>query len=361
MLKCCNGGCVKCLKSIPEPMTVGNLDRLTYLGGSDAANILGIGYKTPVELYFEKINPLSHEERERNSNKKIFKRGKRLEPIVIDILAEDYPIKITKRSTDESPNRYVDWRYDFMAAEIDFEFEVTKEFNDSIGGIIPDELIGTIQNGEVKTVSPMAAHKWGESGTDEVPIEYAAQSMYGLMITERRLCLYAVLIGMEENGILIYIVYRDDETIAAMREKSVKFWLENVIKRVPPEPVDLSDMMRLFSKTKGRPVNIDENIASLLAQREALKQKSNAFDEQAKELEFQICMSIRNQWGLSPDDDVADNASIIYDGKEIATWKAQSRAGIDSAALREDYPDIAKKYTKQSHFRVLRLKKSKGN
>ena len=44
------------MNDIAAPQDVGQLDRRTYLGSSDVAAILGLSkWKTPVDVYFEKI------------------------------------------------------------------------------------------------------------------------------------------------------------------------------------------------------------------------------------------------------------------------------------------------------------------
>jgi hypothetical protein len=75
-------------------------------------------------------------------------------------------------------------------------------------------------------VTGFARKKWGEVDTEDVPIEYAAQFMHGLMVTGRRMCLVAALRSFDDVD--LYWTLRDDETIAGMREKLVDFWLDHV-------------------------------------------------------------------------------------------------------------------------------------
>ena len=68
------------------PIAVGQLDRSTYLGGSDVAAILGISpWRTPLDVYLDKIQP--RKEETDPSRLKVLNRGKRMEPYVIDLLA----------------------------------------------------------------------------------------------------------------------------------------------------------------------------------------------------------------------------------------------------------------------------------
>ena len=138
------------------------MDRRTYIGGSDTAAILGVSpWKSKFTLYQEKIGEWQQEitpEKER-----IFARGKRWEPIVIEMLIDEledrgHDVQVAGRN-----NRIKDSEHDFLAAEIDLEL------------IVDGELI----NGEVKTVHPFASKDWGEQGTDEIPLYYTAQVLHG--------------------------------------------------------------------------------------------------------------------------------------------------------------------------------------
>ena len=51
-----------------------------------------------------------------------------------------------------------------------------------------------------------------------------------------------------------------------------------------------------------------------------------------------------------------DRENLTLAGDLLATFKEQSRSGIDSKRLKIDKPGIAKDYEKISRFRVLRIK-----
>ncbi|WP_273685723.1 hypothetical protein, partial [Pseudomonas aeruginosa] len=67
-------------------------------------------------------------------------------------------------------------------------------------------------------------------------------------VTGRQVCIFGVLIGGDDFR--VYRVERDDETIAAIREKEVEFW--GRIQRLdPPEATAVSDILRLFERDAG--------------------------------------------------------------------------------------------------------------
>lgn len=336
------------------PTRAGDLDRKTYLGSSDIAAIMGLSpWATPLDVYLHKIG--EHPDPITPEKEKLFRRGKRLEPIVLEMLADEYPIQITRRSLPNSPNRYIDTDVPYFAAEIDFEFMITDALAAAFPQLLP--FVGTEQNGEIKTVHPFAAKKWGEAETDEVPIEYAAQTMFGLGVRRRDVCLVVALFGAD--NLQVYCVERDDETISGIYRKGIDFWTNHVLARVPPDPINWDDMMRLFARINGRPVELDDATARLLANYRDAAQREKAWKDRREELRFQIADYIRRQWGADSVEEMTDNARLLIGGEQVASWNKQSATRIDAEVLRAEEPDIAAKYSKTSWTRVLRLKKGK--
>lgn len=338
----------------PQELPV--LDRTKYLGGSDAASIHGLSkWRTPLQTYLLKTG--QEVEVIDEAKAKVFKRGKRLEPIVIDMLAEEYGVEVTKRSTDKEPNRYTDPEHGFLRAEVDFEFRVTQQLLDVLpSGFIDPALLDTIQNGEIKTVHPLMAHLWGDEFTEEVPIDYAAQSMHGLMVTNRRVCLYAALVGAD--NLIIYKIDRDEETIAGMREKMVNFWFRNVLSRVPPDPVNMDDIKALYARINGKPVDLDEDTLDKVKKVGLLRTQIKMAEDELEEVQFQVANFVRKAWEVNPAVQIEDDAELRFAGRPVATWKKQRGTFLDQKQLKADQPDTTAKYTIEHMFRVLRLKKS---
>lgn len=316
-------------------------DRTRHIGGSDIAGIMGLSqWATPLDVYLHKIG--EQQEPITPEKAKLFKRGKRGEPRVVDDLIEDHGVIVTKRSSEEEPNRYLDREHPFMAAEIDFEWDDN----------------GQTENGEAKTVGNFVKHKWGDEGTEDVPIEYACQAMYGLSVTGRRKCLVAAGFGFD---VVPYYLRRDDEIIEGMRAKAVSFWTKNVQALVPPDPINMDDMMKLFAKVRGRPVTLDEDTLTLLHTLRSVRQRKKAFEDEEKDIAFRVTDFIRRQWGVEdfsemPEDDAR---LLTAEGLELASWKSQSVTRIDVDRLRAEKPDLAAHFSKTSHFRALRFKKRK--
>lgn len=317
------------------------IDRSKFLGGSDAAAVIGLSpWSTPVELWMQKTGRTPREE-PTAAKQRMYDRGHKLEPFIREMVIQrlqDMGLEVELIAVNE---RYADKVHPFLACEIDFELRVTGEIE--IGGKLY-QLDREHMNADAKSVSGFARKKWGvEENTEDVPIEYAAQFMHGLGITGRDKCLVAALRSFDDVD--IYWTLRDDDTINAMRARCVQFWNDHVLADVPPDPMEFSDIKALFPLDNGKAVDATEEIAQKVADLKRVKATIKDLEEQEKLLTFDVGNFI------SP------HTTLKYLDKEIATWKAQSTARIDTVAIKEQAPEIAAKFTKTTLSRVLRLKK----
>jgi putative phage-type endonuclease len=295
------------------PAIVGELDRQKYIGGSDVAAILGISpWRTALQVWQEKTTP-----RAGDDDKPIFTRGKRMEPYVIDLLAEECGLVIVARG-----NRYRDPEHPFLCAEIDAETD-------------------DATNIEIKTVNPFNAKEWGEEKSDEIPIHYAAQAMHGLMVTGRAVCIFGVLIGSDDFR--TYRIDRDDETIAGIRAKEIEFW-QSIQTDNPPAPVNADDVLRMFARDNGEIISAQAEIAAAVERLAAVKEaiKTAKAEQEAIEDQIKIFMGAAS--------------TLAYGGKTLATWKTQTAKRLDIKAVQTECPDIAAKFTKEIASRVFRIK-----
>lgn len=318
-------------------------DRSKFLGGSDAAAVMGLSpWATPVELWQQKTGRKPKEEPDAAAKAR-FERGHKLEPFICEMVIaklRDQGIEVELLARNA---RYVDPEHDFLSCEIDFELRLTGQVQ--IGNTIHD-LHGEHINCDAKSVTGFARKKWGQEDTEDVPIEYAAQFMHGLMVTGRRYCLVAALRSFDDVD--LFWTVRDDETIAAMRPKLVSFWVDHVLTDVPPDPLVFDDIKALFPSDDGTAVDASQEIADKVARLRQVKAEIKGLEETEQALTFDIA-----EW-ISP------HAILKFGGQEIATWKGQLDSRIDQKLLKEEQPEIAAKYTRTKTVRVLRLKKPKA-
>jgi putative phage-type endonuclease len=304
-------------------------DRSKFLGGSDAAAVMGLSpWATPVELWQQKTGRVEREAPDA-ARQKIFDRGHKLEPFIIDMVID----KLRERGHEvellATNQRYVDPEHAFLSCEIDFEI------------LLDGEHI----NGDAKSVSGFARKKWGEEDTEDVPIEYAAQFMHGLMITGRSRCLVAALRSFDE--VEIYWVNRDEETIAGMRPMLVSFWVDHVLADAPPDPMTFGDIKALFPLDNGQSIEATDDIREKVSRLADVKRQIKALEDIEESLTFEV------------GEFISPNSVLTFAGQELATWKGQKDSRIDQTLLKAELPEIVAQYTKTKTIRVLRLKKGK--
>lgn len=273
------------------PEAVGQLDRTKYLGGSDAASILGVSpWTTPFMLFQKKIG--AYVEELSPAKRRILERGHRWEPIVLEMLVDELTDRGHNVEVVATGQRYLDPEFDFLAAEIDAELIVD----------------GEPVNGEMKTAGYFAAGAWGEYDSNEVPIYYLAQVMHGLMIQPRQRAVVAAVTGFDERPMIRW-VDRDEETIAAIRAREIEFW-QRIQTGDAPDPVTPDDVKWLYPKDSGATLDADIELLEACGDLKALKANAKELDAQIELL----ATKVKARMGA---------AAILLgpNGKPVATWK----------------------------------------
>ena len=295
---------------------VGQMDRAKYIGGSDVAGILGISpWRTPLDVYLDKVQP--RRDAPDPAKQRIFTRGQRMEPYVIDLLSEETGLVIARRG-----ERYLDPELPFIAAEIDAEAE-------------------SGENIEIKTCSPFKAREWGEQQTDAIPVHYTAQAMHGLMVTGKKVCVFGVLIGADDFR--VYRVERDDETIAAIRDKEIQFW-EMVTTLSPPPVTAVSDVMRIFDRDAGTGIEADGKALDAIIQLRELQARRKEITDEIEFTEQKLKLYMQQ------------NSYISLEGKQLATWRTQNSTRFNISAFKQAHPDLYDAFKATTKSRVFRIK-----
>ena len=341
------------------------LNRTTYIGGSDAAAVLGLSpwpSQTPLACYLRKIGEeLPGGMEPDRAQQRNMERGKLMEPVALRMLEMEHPVKITKRSSDGTPNRYQDKEVEFLAAEIDAEWEVTEEAITSLGKenvIVPRELIGTTQNIEVKSHHFGAfAKMYGEVGTDEIPAEYGAQAMHGLSVTGRQLTLFVVMVGYDP---ILYAIRRDDDTIRGMRDRMVRFWLDNVQARVPPAPIIIEDVYRILKRDVAKRREATGRELALVQSLRVLKERAQMTEDAITMVQFELgCYLLGADVMEKPKKEDIGKHVLTAGGQPVMWVASQQQERIDSEMLHDLHPEVAKECAKISRFFTFNLKRSK--
>lgn len=301
-------------------------DRQRFIGGSDIAAVLGISpWTTPLKLFEKKTAP----PREDGGNRSAKQRGHRWESVVAEMLVEHLEAEGHTVEIVGAGRRYRDADLPFLAAEIDFE-------------ILLDGA-EEITNVELKTVHPFKMREWGDAGSDDMPVWYAAQVMHGLGVTRRRNGMLAALFGADE--LRAYPVVACDDTIAGMRTAADRFWTQHVLAGVAPEPTDLADLKRLYKGEVEAPSLIaDDELQFLYLRARACCDEIKARESELETLTFQLQRAMK------------DAHELIVDERAAVTWKPQKFTTFDQAGLKELNPKLHRQFQRTGMTRVFKVK-----
>ena len=288
---------------------------LKGIGSSDISSILGCNpFKTQLQLWAEKTGEV--EPKDLSDNQAV-EWGTRLERTVSKKFAEDHDVKLIAYK-----KRFVHPRYDFLSCELD------------------NIIAGTDEIVEIKTVNAWAWKAWEKP--DELPAYVIAQVMFALGLSKRKVAWVACLCGGQK-----YIEKRfefDQATFDDMVDKAVQFWNLVELKEQPMAiGDDNSSIFEIYPENNDQIQQVQE-FEDQIALRQELDMHIKEMKKQKDEVEALIKQKIGDSLGLSTD-------------KYLVTWKTQSKASVNTDALKAD--GIYDAYTKQSKYRVLRIAKNK--
>lgn len=287
--------------------------RRSGIGGSDVAAILGLSrWRTPLDVYLDKRGELPEQP---DSEPMLW--GRLLEPLILEEFARRHGVVVEKIAQSLR-----DINRPWMLASLD--------------GWAPE------LNAVVEAKTARTADGWGEPGTDEIPAYYQTQVAHYMAVTGAQLAFVPVLIGASDFR--VYQVERDERFLNDLAEAERAFWHDHVLPGVPPEPINAADAARLWARDNGETLEVAPEIADDVEELAALKAQAKDIEERATSIEDRLKVAFR------------DAAAISAGGKTLATYKAQTRRGLDTKALAAAHPDLAEQFRTESTFRVLRLK-----
>lgn len=270
------------------------IDRSTYIGSSDAAAILGVSpWKSPFTLYQEKIG--EYFEEISPEKQKSFNRGKKFEPLILEMLLEELISRGHDVEEITRNERLRDPEFPFLASESDMVLRID----------------GKVISAEAKSVNGFTSKLWGEPETDDFPIYYQCQTMHDLMVKGRNKCVVAALIGTDD--LRIHWIERDEEIIQAIRTKEVDFW-DRIQRREPPEPTSPADIKRLYQFDAGNVLEADAELLTLCAELSNLKSDVKGMEATMETLSTRIKARM------------GEAALLLHNGQKLASWKS-NKAG----------------------------------
>ena len=211
--------------------------RKTGISASEVAAVAGLHpYVKPIDIWSSKLGLVDPFEGNKQS-----KWGDLLEQVIADHYAKEHAEekivvrhpKVIEGSINGTLVREISPRFRLIATP---------------DRIIYRKRIATpIRNLQIKTAGLRQSDKWGPSGTDQVPEEYAVQvavEMAVLGVDETDL---AALIGGQDDR--EYHLKRDMELEGQLIEICAKFWVGHILTQTPP-PVDGSESYSDYLKRR---------------------------------------------------------------------------------------------------------------
>lgn len=301
------------------------VDRKDYIGGSDAAAVLGLSrYRTPLDVWAEKTGAIARPDRSKELHIKL---GHRLEQVVSELFCEETGLEVRRvRETQVHP------KYPFLRAQIDRRI------------IKSSEIL------ECKTTSGFNAKEWED---DDVPSEYVLQCLHQLMVTGKERCHIACLIGGNQDFVT-KVIERDDELIAELERKEIAFWENFIVPKVMPavSASDAGTLLALFPQAETEdPITLPSDVEAM-AQRikEIGSDKTGAIGALLEEQD-----KLKNEIRA-----LVGEASIAVVGKYKITWKNQSTGvRLDTDRIKLEAPEVYEKFGKAGSTRVLRITEAK--
>lgn len=280
------------------------MDRSKFLGGSDAAGVLGLSrWDTPLSIWAEKTGQFMKPELESEAAE----LGKELE----DYVAKRFSRK-TGKTVVRSEGTFFHPSYEFLGANVD--------------RIIQGEDAGL----ECKTCSAWKSKEWeGE----EIPQEYILQCYHYMMVTGKKKWYLAVLIGNQDFQIRELLW--DDRMITDMMKREALFWNDFVLTGIMPTSVTRRDtdiLSDLFpAASEGRIVELPDEanvlIEVLVANKQDLQSVENIIEENENKLKV-----------LLQDAEVGETS--LYK----VFWTNMKSKRFDLKAFEAQYPDLAKQF-----------------
>lgn len=279
-------------------------DRLTGIGGSDAAVVAGMSeWKTPLALYLEKRGEVP-----RSEGQEFLKVRKALEPAVRQMYTER-----TGRIVNVIDDMLRHPKHDWMVAHLD--------------GLCTFENRGI----EIKTARSMK--EWGEPGTDQIPEAYLLQVQHYMAVTAIPVFDVAALFGLDRME--IYTVESDPDLQSTLIDLEAEFW-KRVKNGNPPEPTCLADVRAKFRMSTATKIVADDKAMEAFARLAVAKANIKAHKAEEDAALAILC----GHMGI--------NDTLVTDtGTVLATWKqAKGRTGFDLDRFKSEHPDLYRAFLK---------------
>lgn len=293
--------------------------RKTFIGGSDAAAVVGLSpYTSKYALFWDKTGTLPPKE-----DNEPMRLGRDLEDYVAKRFEEKEGKKIRR-----DRKMYVMDEHPFIGADVD------------------RRVVGENAILECKTTSARTRCKFDDG---EIPLHWYCQCLHYMNVLKADRCYLAALVmGV---GFYVFTIEEDVDEQANLLSKEIDFWQEHVLKGIPPETdgskATAEAVKNVYSKGDGTETVSLSDVQDLLAERDMAKATIDDMSRRVDAIESEIKARL------------GDNVRGESDGY-VVTWNGSTRRTVDGKKLAQIAPDIYKEVTKESYSRTFRVIKKEA-
>lgn len=303
--------------------------RMSGIGGSDASIIMGYNpWKSQYALACEKKGMLTEEilrkEETKEDDNEYMYWGRKFEDLIAERFTEDTGKKVVRKGLIRSNE------YPWMLASVD--------------RLIVGENAGL----EIKTGAGWKKNEWDE---DEIPDAYYIQCLHYMAVLNLDRFYIAYLLGGVNFG--WKVIERNEEDIQILIEKEKEFWDKYVTGDEMP-PVDGHSSTTEALKVEFATVKHGEDDSlSLDGEVNLLINDLNALKEDKKKIE--VAIATRENKLRS----VMGEYKVGYSQDYRVNYPVVSITRLNEKALKEEMPEIYKRYAKSTSYRKFSITLSK--
>ena len=285
--------------------------------GTDVGSIVGMNpYKSALQVFLDKTT----EDMECFDNESM-RQGRDLEQYVCERFSEKTGKKVRRVNAI-----CVNDDYPFMLADFD--------------RVIVGERAGL----ECKTVSAYSSDKWKNGA---IPLHYQLQIQHYLAVSGYDAWYIAALIFGKE--FIVHKIERDEELIQNLITIEKRFWEQNVLTGVMPDPDGSKTadevLAKYFPKKEGVSVLLPQYMEMQLRRREELVSLIGKLETEKKVIE----QGVKKYLGESEATE-AENENFFV------RWKNVETSRVDVEKLRKEAPDVYECFKKTIYSKRLTIK-----
>ncbi len=290
--------------------------RKNGITGTDAGAICGMNpYISSFQVYQDKIS----EDIEEYDNEAM-RQGRDMEEYVASRFEEETGLKVRRANAI-----YQNERFPFMLADFD--------------RLITGQKAGL----ECKTVSPYSADKWSD---EDIPVHYQMQCQHYMAVSGYECWYIAALIFGRD--FIIRRIDRDEELIQNLITVEERFWNENVLKHVMPDPDGTKNCSEQIAKLYYR--SDKDKTVQLLGYDNALKRRDElvALIDKLEQEKAYIDQKIQME---------LQDAGYGTVGDYRVSWLNTVSKRLDTKLFKAENPEMYDKYAKESSCRRFLVKR----